>query len=366
MASEELTTQVAEAIQAWKDDSETIPTYRERLEPFGFDAMREASTFLNHEDHEVRAAAGYLMGTLSLDGNANTKQFCLDALLGALATELATAGSTAALQGLVCGLSDLSDIRAATHIIPLADHDDEDVRYTVTSSLPCACGFKPLPDAVDAMIRLTADSDHDVRDWACFGLHQMSAESDEAREALAARLDDPHDETRSEARNALADLGDERVIPHLMDLLSQDSVWTRDVETAGLIADTRLYPLLKKIETWWEDDNDDIKVLETALHRCDPRAAEMAAEHERAILPLLNEQAAKQGGRFELAGNYPMTKLRVFLNNKLIHNERFWQNEDPSAPGDINVGVKSLLTWLQPPDPVTEYSLTDHQTDQGE
>ncbi len=358
MATAELKALVAEAIEAWKDDSETIPTYRGRLEPFGFDAMAEASTYLNNDDAEVRAAAGYLMGHLSLDGNEDTKQFCLDALLGALATERATTGSTAVLEGLVHGLSDLSDIRSAPPIIALADHDDADVRFAVATELPCACGFKPFPEAVNAMIRLTADPDDDVRNWACFGLHQMSAESDEAREALAARLDDPHNDTRSEALSALADMGDERVIPRLMDLLSHDSVWTLEVEAAGLIADERLYPLLKRIETWWEDDNDS-HVLQTALQRCDPRAAELAAEHEQTILPLLNEEAEKQGGRFELIGNYPLTKMRVFLNNKLIHNTRFWRFEDPFSLGDINVEVATLLTWLHPPDPVTEYAVTD-------
>lgn len=63
---------------------------------------------------------------------------------------------------------------------------------------------------IEALITLTSDENSDVRDWACFGLGQMDAASPGARDALAARLTDPDDDTRCEAVLALAKTGDSR------------------------------------------------------------------------------------------------------------------------------------------------------------
>ena len=89
-----------------------------------------------------------------------------------------------------------------------------------------------------------------VRDWATFALGTLAeADAEELRDALAARLDDPDEDTRLEAVHGLAVRGDPRAEAAARDLLAAhgdaegDGVWTRHLlaETAShLEALTRL------------------------------------------------------------------------------------------------------------------------------
>ena len=52
-----------------------------------------------------------------------------------------------------------------------------------------------------------------MRDWATFGLAQSEAKDSATTEALAARTDDPHDDTRAEGIFGLARRHDPRARP---------------------------------------------------------------------------------------------------------------------------------------------------------
>ena len=86
-------------------------------------------------------------------------------------------------------------------------HADEELRYAVVHALT---GYDD-PLAIESLITLTADPADEVRDWATFGLAQQSSvDTPEIREALAARLDDPHEDCRGEALIGLARRRDPR------------------------------------------------------------------------------------------------------------------------------------------------------------
>ncbi|HYD47189.1 MAG TPA: HEAT repeat domain-containing protein [Terriglobales bacterium] len=101
-------------------------------------------------------------------------------------------------------------------MLPFYRHPSPDVRLAVVHALE----FSQHPDALAAMIELSGDADADVRNWATFHLGhaepgEPSFDDPRVREALAARLDDSHSETRAEAVEGLARRGDHRVLPVL-------------------------------------------------------------------------------------------------------------------------------------------------------
>jgi len=72
-----------------------------------------------------------------------------------------------------------------------------------------------------------------VRDWATFALGMLASEdSEQLRDALAARLGDPDPETRLEAVHGLALRGDQRAVEPALELLeeaagSDGDLWRR-------------------------------------------------------------------------------------------------------------------------------------------
>ena len=94
------------------------------------------------------------------------------------------------------------------------DDPDEAIRLAY---LEQACTFAPEnEDQAAVAIRMSADGSAAVREKACFVLGSLSLisgyDSPEARDALAARLDDDHTMTRALAIEGLAGRGDIRAI----------------------------------------------------------------------------------------------------------------------------------------------------------
>lgn len=147
------------------------------------------------------------------------------------------------------------DPRTIPLLIQHRSHPDADVRYSVVFGLLT----HEDSSAVNALIELSADADDDVRDWATFGLGtQIDTDTPTIRDALAARLRDDHDDTRSEALIGLACRRDKRVIePLIHELLSikvrsndDEIIGTLAIEAAEAIADTRLCPALQELRAW--------------------------------------------------------------------------------------------------------------------
>lgn len=118
--------------------------------------------------------------------------------------------------------------------------------------------------AVGTLLRLMADEDADVRDWATFGLGSMNeVDSSEIREALVNRLDDPNATVAAEALVGLARRGDQRAVDYLLRMqpLTVDDANTLEYEAlveAGITTgDPRLLPLLESINAGWRLTGDD-------------------------------------------------------------------------------------------------------------
>jgi len=96
------------------------------------------------------------------------------------------------------------------------------------------------------------------------------------RDALAARVNDPHDDTRAEAIVALAQRRDKRAFPAVLAELTSGCEGRLVLQAAKLLADDRLLAPLIDLRDWWELDRE---LLEEAIRWCDPalRAADETA-----------------------------------------------------------------------------------------
>jgi HEAT repeat protein len=111
------------------------------------------------------------------------------------------------LASVIVSLGHTADLRGRSGIIGHAEHRDESVRHAVAFALP-SLGLDDA--ALAALRRQSSDVDEDVRDWATFGLAESDAADGATIEALAARADDPHDDTRAEGILGLARRHDPR------------------------------------------------------------------------------------------------------------------------------------------------------------
>lgn len=122
------------------------------------------------------------------------------------------------LESLGYALGSLNDERGAPGLAAHAAHPEVRVRRAVVDGLLRVAD----PRAVAPLIALSADPDDDVRDWATFGLGSMGSPAratPQVADALAARLDDPHVDTRVEAITGLVHRRDPRAIGPLVALV---------------------------------------------------------------------------------------------------------------------------------------------------
>jgi HEAT repeat protein len=201
------------------------------------------------------------------------------------------------------------------------------VRRALAAALPMADPKDAEREAVLAtLILLTRDEDTETRDMACFGLVLLRADTPVALDALAERLLDADFDTRAEALLGLAQAGDSRSLNVLMARLSgpDGAVTKLDLEAAAELADPVLYPLLRRLERLWVDDEDEFRpLLAFALKRCHPDARTVATQREDQILAKVNDLMRATGRSVSRSGRYPLT--RVLSGD----GERIWVGEDP-------------------------------------
>jgi hypothetical protein len=250
---------------------------------------------------------------------------------------LAETQDSAVLAAVLEALDFAADRRALAVILEHFDrnHGEPDVRLAIARALPFV-GPEPVSRRVlEALISLSRDDDPRVRDWACFGLGQLEADTPSVRDALADRLDDPHDDTRCEALLALARTGDRRARDLLLTVLSgdSDSVWALQIQAATALADPVLHPALEQLSVTWADDEDAFtELLATALKRCHPAAAARAAVVEQELLARVNEVLPEAGADAELVGAYPRTSLQINHSgdgNAVLAWDGVWDGEEP-------------------------------------
>lgn len=159
-------------------------------------------------------------------------------------------------------------------VIALAHSASAEVRYAVAFAL----SGRTDDDAVAALIRLSRDEDDDVRNWATFGLGTQSDRRDErVCDALAERIDDPHEETRGEAWVGLAEKGDARAFRPALESLESDELWALAVEAAGAYRHPAFLPALERWLAICDSKEDDYlrSRLEDAIRACRAGAADV-------------------------------------------------------------------------------------------
>jgi HEAT repeat protein len=120
------------------------------------------------------------------------------------------------LESLGYAFGHLDEPRGIGPLCALADHPEDRVRLAAVHGLM----HHQDERAVRALIRLSADEDADVRDWATFGLGtQIPLDTPAIRDALHARLHDTHSDTQEEGMYGLAMRLDVRAIPVLLEFL---------------------------------------------------------------------------------------------------------------------------------------------------
>jgi methionyl-tRNA formyltransferase len=185
----------------------------------------------------ARELAAYVLGQLGTSAPALPEE--QDAALTAMAER---EHDPEVLSAIACAFGHLGAPHGAGWLLAQRTHADPEVREAVAFAL----GGRPGEAVQAALIALSDDEASGVRDWATFALGALAeADGDALRDALAARLDDPDEDTRLEAVHGLAVRGDPRAEAPARDLLAAhehedaDSVWTRHLltETASLLGD---------------------------------------------------------------------------------------------------------------------------------
>ena len=134
------------------------------------------------------------------------------------------------LSSAIAALGHLGNPQAVPLIASYVGHANSRVRFEVAFALGC---FPNEPRSVAGLVQLTGDSDDETRDWATFGLGvQGDADSEEIRDALLSRLNDPYQNVRDEAMSGLGKRKDPRVVKSLLESLRSGAITDPVLEAA--------------------------------------------------------------------------------------------------------------------------------------
>jgi HEAT repeat protein len=163
----------------------------------------------------------------------------------------------------IFALQHIDPSRAASYIIPFADHEWHEIRYAVAFAL----GAVDSGEAQSTLLSLMTDRDPEVRNWATFGLGQQSdADSDAIRQALASRLSDDDPDVRYEAVIGLGRRRDRRALGFLKTMLHSDpdDVFAREAaakllgfDESGERGTDELLGSLQRLQRWGGDGAAD-------------------------------------------------------------------------------------------------------------
>lgn len=168
----------------------------------------------------------------------------------------------------IVALGHLADPRGLPATLAQVAHPCEQVRLAVAFALPSVAGHPPAREAADALVRLTSDPDPEVRDWATMGLSDpFDADSEEIRDALAARLTDGEGAIAGEALLGLAQRKDPRALAPLLAWLEREP-GNLIVEAAGALAAPEALPALQRLRDAGWRDYGRTSTLDQAIEAC--------------------------------------------------------------------------------------------------
>jgi HEAT repeat protein len=230
---------VAAALEGEEDDESAWEAVGALQRRGTREVLEAAARLLESPLPRARRRGADLLGQLGLPERTFPEE-CVRLLLDVLRRE----SEPSVLQAVAVALGHLRAARAVPELVKLKGHASEEVRFGVVHGL----AGQELPEALAALIELSADSSEDVRNWATFELGSMTeVDTPELREALLRRLTDGNEEVRGEALVGLARRKDARVLEPLMTALRAPTVMVLVVEAAQALEDRRLYPLLLQL-----------------------------------------------------------------------------------------------------------------------
>lgn len=159
--------------------------------------------------------------------------------------------------------------RAIAPVLALINHPSRHVRRGAVHALSCHDDL----EAVGGLIELTRDAEGDIRDWATFGLGQMTTlDTPLLRAALLERTDDAEAEVRGEALIGLAERHDPRVLEPLARELAGEFYGSWAVEAARLLKSPVLCPLLASLKDRLHPDDLSAfgRLVDEAMAECCP------------------------------------------------------------------------------------------------
>jgi HEAT repeat protein len=195
----------------------------------------------------------------------------VDALLHALRDP-----EDSVVQSAIFALGHRANPRAIDALLPFVSHPSGDFRDAVLH------GLMPhdIPTVVEAMIKLSRDSERSVRDWATFTLaSQFESDSPELRLALHERLADSDLEIRGEALVGLARRRDSSIAAEILRDLHGDFHGDWAIEAAALLGDSRFLPALTELGQRLAGENAAYfrGSLQAAIAACEGRRGESSS-----------------------------------------------------------------------------------------
>jgi len=209
-------------------------------------ALKAAIALSKHADKLHRMLGAIVLGRLgnrpkSPGGVFREERY--HALRELLETEMAAAADADVLADVCLAFSKLEDTRSAPILLPLVDHPSELVRFGVARTL----SGHDDEATIKALIRLSTDTEAEIRELATLCFAQIDADSTPIRAALRARIDDRYDEIREAAIRAMARRKDRSVLPFLFRELVGKNPFTL-LEAAKQMADPSLCPALLQVQ----------------------------------------------------------------------------------------------------------------------
>jgi HEAT repeat protein len=225
------------------------------------DVFDEAARLLRDPDERARTLGADTLGRLvTVDQGQRVR------VSRTLRWALATERVPAPVASIVAALGHVGDPATLDLVFPLVAHASAEVRLAVAFAV-ATLSLPPIgPQSRTALIRLSGDTNSEVRDWATHALGTLSdTDGPDVREALLARADDDCHDARAEALFGLAVRRDPRAVPHLIRALQSPHVRGLEVDAAAEAADPRLLPALWALKVSGLADN---LRLHRAIDRC--------------------------------------------------------------------------------------------------
>lgn len=146
-----------------------------------------------------------------------------------------------ALSAVITAFGHLEHPSIIPQLLPFSYHPNADVRYGLAFALGC---FADDERSISTLIKLMADLDTDVRDWATFGLGVLGEfDSSKIREALFKNLSDEDEDVAEEAMVGLAKRKDPRSLSAVMRNLEKQEPSKRTLDAASFLLERTADPL---------------------------------------------------------------------------------------------------------------------------